>query len=206
MKKLMFMTGLLMAIGINMTKADNLKINNFNIEAGKEATVNVELDNPTAQYTAIQFELVVPVGISLKYIEDDEDYAYELNSERMSGKNWSVTITKTKDDTYQFIIYNSKNTAVKGSSGSLFSLVFVAAGTLADGKLEGHLKNQMLAIDKDKSTDVEDIPFFINGNNTSISSILSDSNESSVYSLLGQKKTKPQKGVNIINGKKVVVK
>ena len=72
------MTGLLMAIGINMTKADNLKINNFNIEAGKEATVNVELDNPTAQYTAIQFELVVPVGISLKYIEDDEDYAYEL--------------------------------------------------------------------------------------------------------------------------------
>ena len=78
MKKLMFMTGLLMAIGINMTKADNLKINNFNIEAGKEATVNVELDNPTAQYTAIQFELVVPVGISLKYIEDDEDYAYEL--------------------------------------------------------------------------------------------------------------------------------
>ena len=202
----MFIASLVMILAANIAKADNLKINSFTIEAGKEATVNVELDNPDAQYTAIQFELVVPEGISLKYVEDDEDYAYELNSERMSGKNWSVTITKIKDDTYQFIIYNSKNATLKGTSGALFTLKFVASDTMADGTLTGHLKNQMLAIDKNNSTDIGDIPFYINGNDTGVGSVLSDSKETSTYDLSGQKLLAPQKGINIIDGKKVIVK
>lgn len=199
------MVSLLMVQAANIAKADNLKINSFTIEAGKEATVNVELDNPTAQYTAIQFELVVPDGINLKYIEDDEDYAYELNSERMSGKNWSVTITKTKDDTYQFIIYNSKNASIKGTSGALFSLIFVASDTLTDGKLVGHLKNQMLAIDKDNSTDVEDTPFYINDSD-GIEYILIDSASGPSYNLHGQRLMKHQKGINIVRGRKILVK
>ena len=206
MKNILFMISLLMVQAANVAKADNLKINSFTIEAGKEATASVELDNPTTQYTAFQFELIVPEGIKLKYIENDEDYAYEMNPERMSGKNWSVTITQTKDDTYQFIIYNTKNATVKETSGALFTLTFVASGTLTDGMLTGHLKNQMLAIDKDNSTDVEDTPFYINGDDTGVASIHSDSKESTFYNLSGQKKSKSQKGINIINGKKVIVK
>ncbi len=168
MKKILFLASLFVVLVAMTAKADNLRIDRIDIEAGQEATVDVELDNPTLQYTGIQFELILPEGIILKWLEDDEEYEYEINSGRLSGRNWSVTITKIKDDTYQFIIYNLKNTAVKGTSGALLSLTFVASGTLAKGTLTGHLKNQMLAIDKDNSTDVEDTPFYINGDGSDI--------------------------------------
>ena len=163
MKKTIFLISLFVALVTMKAKADNLKIGRFDIQAGEEVTANVELDNATSQYIGIQFEMVLPEGISLKWIEDDEEYAYEVNTDRMSGRNWSVTITKIKDDTYQFIVYNLKNTAIKGTAGALLSLTFVASDKMAKGTLVGHLKNQILAINKNNSTDVEDTPFYING-------------------------------------------
>ena len=143
--------------------ADNLEIAPVAIQPGGEATAAITLENQEKVFTSLQFDLTLPEGVTLKYDEDDEDYVYERNTSRMSGNNWSFTISPVGESSthFRFIIYNNKNATIKETTGTLFSLTLVASESAKKGTVQGHILNQKLAIDENTSDDTEDVAFDI---------------------------------------------
>ena len=86
----------LLALVIQVSAEDKVTIKDFAIQAGETIDVNIELEND-ASYTAFQFDLYLPEGISLK--EDKNGCVFKKNDDRIPQKT-DISIGKQKDCSY----------------------------------------------------------------------------------------------------------
>ena len=154
---------------------------------------------------AFGFKLDLPEGAKLAYDEDEEDYVYEKNTERLSGKKWTVDVKETATG-YSINIFGS---TVRGTSGDLikFQLAAPTTGTATfkdinftdvgeDGK-----GTTSVYMNNDKTTTVT-----VDLKADAIKSISAEQTKSGViYNMAGQRVSKATKGIYVIDGKKVAV-
>ena len=81
-----------------------------------------EADGQT--YRSLQFDLVLPKGVTLIENQEAGEYQYSLGDLFSTGTNVSITLKEGEADAnrYRFIIYNVLNTRFTAPSGSLLSL------------------------------------------------------------------------------------
>ena len=152
--------------------------------------------NPDDEITLVQFDLDLPQGLSLKVV--DGDYDIDIAG-RTTWKNHSLSANAT-DGIIRFLLASSSNKALSGTEGAIIKMTLVA-----DESYKGEgiaLKNILLVTPEEKETKPEDIV------PVGIRDIAADTKQrhTSVYSVTGQRLATPQKGINILNGKKIVVK
>ena len=146
MKQLkIFMLTALLAMAGN-AYGDELKVANFTINPGATYELSVELDNPDREYIMTEFWMSLPEGISIAKDEDDE-FMYEEGSR--FDKTHTLTISEESGNVYHFLIYSSKNKALKGNSGELFSVTLEAAEGATTGTFQGKIYSQIFS-DPDK--------------------------------------------------------
>ena len=68
--KLWFMALALLPLSINAQNSTRLSVEDFTISGGETKTMTVDLDNPDMQVTLVQFDLVLPEGLSVQGGED----------------------------------------------------------------------------------------------------------------------------------------
>ena len=108
------------------------------------------------------------------------------------------------DGGYRFLLYSSSNTVIDGTSGAVIKVTLVASQDMSGKKII--LDNILLVSPDEKETKPARYEYTI-GTGTGIRNITMDSQaDTHIYNLRGQRLTAPQKGINIIGGKKVVVK
>ena len=111
----------------------------FTINPGGTATLNLLLSNPDAEYTAIQADLYLPDGIDL--VKENDDYKYSLSR---VAESHSLSIGK-KTGFYRLILSSSKSEVLSGTSGKVISLTVKADANLSEGAKDGSLKDIKLA-------------------------------------------------------------
>ena len=174
------------------------------IEAGKTADVTFTITSD-AKAALAEFTLTLPAGITIAYDADEEDYVYEMGAD-MTLKTHSVTVKKKESGAFYVLVMNSSGKEFKAESGDYLTLTLEAEATAASG--EATMSDiGLFSVEAVQMNTVTAGSFKVNvGTSDGINSIsLSDPN-AEIFNLNGQRVKNAQKGVYIVNGKKVAVK
>ena len=169
----------------------------FNIQSGETKEMVIELTNPEDEITLVQFDLNLPAGVSIKETGGDLDIDM---CDRTTWRKHTLDANKI-DDNYRFLLYSSSNTVITGTEGGIIKVTLTADNDFTGGTIR--LDNILLVCPD--QTEIKPAPYDLK---VAVQDIMVDKNyeSSAVYCLSGQRLTTPQRGVNIVGGKKVVVK
>lgn len=158
MKKRIFTLFLLGCLASTCGWADNLAIERFDIPAGGTVDIDICMENPSQEYVALQFDVYLPDGVEVA-VDEYGDYLYFLSTRL---RNHDLIMDKHKDGFYRFMVYDLRNRAIRGATGSLMTLTLCAADTISTGEVTCYIRNQMLTIDSNTSNDIAETPFTCN--------------------------------------------
>lgn len=119
MKKLFHILTLMFVAGaLHAQAADELRIDDFSIQAGDTITVPVLLDNPDTGFAAFQFDLYMPAGLSVA------EGGFKLG-ERASSSH--QLMTNVNGDHTTVMAFSFPATNFTGQSGAVLTIDVVAA-------------------------------------------------------------------------------
>ena len=207
MKKLFF-AAVCAFLSVSAMAQVTCSIDDFTIGQGEKQNVAFVLNNGDSKFSAFQFDLKLPAGVTVEsvYDEDEEEdvFSVALASDRANGHG--LRLAKVDATTYRFVCFSSENKNLKGSEGALVNMTLVAAADAAMGDAEGAIVDAKFTPKSGTSVTFDKVPFKVTiSEATAIKTVKAgvDAN-APVYNLAGQKVNKNFKGVVIQNGKKVV--
>lgn len=189
---------------------DNLAAEDLVVAPGGNASLRVNLNNEVNNYTALQFKLILPPGITL--VTDGGEASCQL-SPRFTDSNQPFYITEIYNDeqgaAYRVMSVSPSLSPISGNNGLLFILPVCADDHASTGSFTGQLQD-IVFIDVDaKESFLDNTSFNLNlTEETAVMEINSDStkHDDVIYNLAGQRVIAPKQGIYIVNGKKRVVK
>ena len=141
-----------------------------------------------ADFTAFQFEVDVPEGMNIS--------AMQINGLRKDGHQ--LLFNKVADNRYRVAALSLSNAVFKGNDGELLNISLEGTG------LDDICIHDIHFITRN-GTDVRFDNLYINGTETGIADIHHEGNRP-VYDLQGRRRSTLQRGVNIVGGKKMIVR
>ncbi len=200
----------LLAMACCSMLAENvMTANDVTIKAGDNAVLTIGIDNDM-NVAAFDFRLYLPEGVTVVWDDDLQDYAWEWCDRvphNSRGSFFSMTPMVTDDGSLMFGANSGTSGKVlDGNSGPVLTLTIHATASAKSGT--GKLMRISLSNeDGSQSVKPEDVTFNITMTpTTGINDIKQDELKANIYNLSGQRLSQPQKGVNIIDGKKVLVR
>lgn len=133
----------LLAVAGNALATDGLHVAAFTIAPGETMTVPVELQNPDDSYIMLEFWMQLPEGVSID-TDTDGELLVTKNSERLTQYH-PLEIEAKGNNSYKVLIYSTRNTAIKGNSGAIFTMQLTAAEDAAVGNYEGRFYSQVFS-------------------------------------------------------------
>ena len=145
--------------------------------------------NGEANFTAFQFEVDVPEGTDIS--------AIHINGMRKDGHQ--LLYNKVSGKCYRVAALSLSNATFKGSEGELLNFTINSLHTDDVCIHDIHFITT-------NGTDITFDALYISGTETGCANVNMNEGNDVIYDILGRKLSKMQHGVNIVNGKKVVVK
>lgn len=134
-----FKTGLLTAILSIValsTHADRLYVQDTNVQAGGECDLNIVLESSDmSQYSAFQFDLVLPEGFET----DKNDIKYY--KEYFSDSQQYLDIVQLSDVKWRIVSTSATNQRLKGQTGAIMFFRVTASASLPVGNRQGSIQN-----------------------------------------------------------------
>ena len=125
---------------------------------GKTKSVSLSLENQD-EIIMVEFELQLPEGFEIAKDEDDELIA-ELNSERVA-KSHTLEVADHGNGKYKFLLYSSKNAALKGNTGELLHFDITCGKDVADGTYQATVSSIILSDTQENGIYPSDFTFDI---------------------------------------------
>lgn len=176
----------------------SISVEPFSIKAGEEKELILDMTNPNDNITLVQFDMVLPEGLTLK--QNGGEYDIDIAGRTTWRKH--TLAARDNGDFIRFLLASQTNAVIEGTEGAIIKMTLVADNNFNGGSIQ--FKNILLVTPDVKETKPAD--FEVN-TTTGIKDVRIDtSGDTKVFDLQGRRLTKPVKGISIINGKKVVVK
>lgn len=202
MKKTVLLIMCLLALSMNALADDGIKVSPLAIAQGETADLEIMFESAEAKYVGYQFD-VTAEGVGFN-IDLDEEEGYDGGS--ALAKSHTIAASEPMSGTYRFLCSSNQNATIKAGSNVLMTISLKADAALEAGTYNVTISNIEFSDGKSpyKFDPVEAIVTVIVP--TAIKSVSSNEPFKSVYNVNGQLMNNAQKGVNIVNGKKVMVK
>ena len=142
----------------------------------------------TADFTAFQFEVELPENMDVT--------AVSINGQRKD--NHQLLYNKVGENRYCVAALSLSNAVFKGSEGELLNISI-------DGLNTNEISVQNIHFVTKNGTDITFDALSISGTVTGIANVRNNEGDDVIFDLQGRKLSKVQRGVNIVNGKKVIV-
>lgn len=139
---------------------EELLVQDFSIKPGETKEFSIELNNPEIPFIMLEFEMLLPEGVSIAKDEDDE-FLVELNSARIA-KSHTLEVSDHGGGKYKFLAYSTKNVAFKGTSGEIINLTLTAAASVSPGSFQGKIFGQVFSKQDETGYYPEDKIFNVN--------------------------------------------
>lgn len=193
---------------------DYLHVIDFSTEAGITAkdpnkSFDLELVNEVADtYTALQFDLYLPSGMTLAYTGakgydcNEARLPYDEDNEEFLA---TISITKKEDGHYLVTLYHEDLDKIHGTSGAIMKFYYKTSADMTAGEYEIKVTEQTLSKSGTEQVYPADKTSKVTITSaTSVSDIEQTSGDNSIYDLTGRRiNAKPAKGLYIENGKKI---
>ena len=172
----------------------------FDVDEEGDTELVIGLNNPDDEITLIQFDLSLPSGLTLKRTE--EDYAIDIAG-RTTWRKHSLDANAT-NGIVRFLLASSSNATLSGTEGAVIKMSVKTDKNFNSGTVR--LDNILLVTPDEKEIKPSAISFVVDPVN--VKDIIAEEfdKQAPIYNLSGQRLEKPRKGVNIVGGKKVLVK
>ena len=177
-----------------------IQAEDFTINAGEEHTIDIEIENPTTQFSAYQFDMHLPDGIKVKNVA--------LGNDRTNAQKTNyLDFAELSDGITRVICASTKDIAFTGTEGTVARVTLVADNNIMAGNYSVGIDNVILS-QAGQSEMPESITFNANVSMaTGITETQSeDINKRNVmYDIMGRKmNNSPRHGIYIMNGKKII--
>ena len=183
--------GLLAFIG--NANAQTLSVASIDATAGEQKTLTVSLSDASSA-TAMQFNLSLPANVTIN------ESGCALGG---AANNHTLRVNRMDNGNYLFVIFSMDFT--KLSNGTLLTIPVIFANDAKSGN--GNLFTVRSSASDAVSHQNQNATFSFNVNTSDIKNIkTNDVKKGIIYNIRGQKLATPQRGVNIIDGQKVLVK
>lgn len=179
-------------------QAQKISINDMSVTANDMATIDISLEDGSA-FTASGFSIVLPTGISfMEKVSEEGERKHSSHQVRTYTNNDNVT---------KVAVYSLQNSSLP-ENGSLMKFRVKADGNI--GTFKGEIRGIEFSSLTEGLISKPDITFNISVMNNTEGIIEVEANGSGqpqrIFNLAGQRLYKPQRGVNIINGRRVICK
>lgn len=174
----------------------NIGMEPLTIAPGESRELTITLQNADMDVTMVQADLKLPQGLSLTG-------EYTLGN-RTTERNHQLYMSG-QDGQHRLMLASPKNALLSGTEGAILRLTLTADASFQGGDIV--LSNMLCASPTLQAARQQQAVLSLGGTNgiTDIDAMGKAAGKK-VYSLSGQRMTAPRKGVNIIGGKKYVVK
>ena len=177
-----------------------IQAEDFTINAGEEHTIDIEIENPTTQFSAYQFDMHLPDGIKVKNVV--------LGNDRTNAQKTNyLDFAELSDGITRVICASTKDIAFTGTEGTVARVTLVADNNIKAGNYSVGIDNVILS-QAGQSEMPESITFNANASMaTGITETQSeDINKRNVmYDIMGRKMNNSLRhGIYIMNGKKII--
>ena len=180
----------MLSLMISGAMAQSLKVADINTEAGWNERITVSVEG-AAQMTALQFNLSLPEGFTLAG-------DITLGS---AAQGHTMSISPLASGDLLVVIYSLNQGTF--ADGALLTIPVIAAEDAASG--EARLYTVRTATVGAVSHTLSDVTFALNvANDDNSITPLNSQSSTEVYDLMGRRVEKMEKGIYIVNGKKVV--
>ena len=136
--RLMILAVLLTLVGRAM--ADNLTVETVKLNTGDTKQVAIGLNNPTHQYAAFQFDLVLPEGVSIAK-NDKGKFIASLSEDRKDDH--TLTVSDMGNNTYRFLTFSMTNAEFYGKDGALVYITLKADDGISGGNKTATIQSQV---------------------------------------------------------------
>ena len=116
-----------------------MTMNDVKIRAYKNSETDIQLKNTWADLTAYQFDLVLPIGVTLA--KNQKGKFIVNKTDRYEDENQNLTVSKVGDNTYRIVCFSLSKGLILGKEGAILTLELQGANDLVDGIFEGQLTN-----------------------------------------------------------------
>ena len=164
---------LLLSLVTGCLYADNLYIEEVNVFSGKTVQVGISLLNASSKYTAIQFDMILPDGISMAKDELGELKA-SLN---VNGGDHRFRVTEVTTNKYRFLIYSMTNSELVVSDSPLILFTIETVGGINYDSKTGSIKDALLVQENGKSNVLKDTSFSVTVKEIPVVTIVANSYE-----------------------------
>lgn len=182
------------------------------VSPGDQVKVEIEFDNSEGLYKGFQMDLNLPTGVDIAvediWDDDEEDWITTTLVEKgtLLKSGHTISFNKVEDGHYIFICVDMNNATFKSKAGTVMAITFKADDNLASGEYEGSFSAIEFNTKDDTAFNPDDVAFKVEIVPTKINGVSTDLQTKSVYNIAGQQLNGAQKGINIVDGKKVMVK
>ncbi len=145
---------LLLAMAAESHAGDNVSVKPFSIAAGETKTIEVELTQEDKVYTALNFDIILPEGMTITKDEED-DYNVTLNLD-VANKNHQIIMGMIQTDNHFRLIVASTLLKQFKKSGTLMTIEIKASDMVSTGTFKCQTTDKNLVIDSNNSTWPED--------------------------------------------------
>ena len=189
----LFNTFVLTAIAVG-ANAQTLSVGTIEGKVGEQATLTVSLSNVEAA-TALQFNLSLPANVTVN------EGGCALGN---AAASHTLSVNKMDSGNYLFVMYSMDFSAL--TDGTLLTIpVTIGNGaTTGSGKLYTIRSANAEAVSKTSS----DATFSVKVTNgqSGITETERDRTNQTAFDLQGHRLSRPSKGINIVDGRKLIVK
>ena len=154
--KFLLLTVLLTLVG--RTYADNLTVANVELKPGESKNVAISLENPTKKYTAFQFDLELPEGVTVE-LKNNGKPKISLNEDRIDDH--TLTVQNLGSGSYRLLCFSMSNAELYGTSGTLITMTLHAADNVSAGAKTGNIKSQVFTETSGTQVKWDDLSFTI---------------------------------------------
>ena len=143
---------------VGRTYADNLTVANVELKPGESKNVAISLENPTKKYTAFQFDLELPEGVTVE-LKNNGKPKISLNEDRIDDH--TLTVQDLGSGTYRLLCFSMTNAELYGTSGTLITMTLHADDNASAGAKTGNIKSQVFTETSGTQVKWDDFSFTI---------------------------------------------
>ena len=174
-------------------------------DADNQATLCLNMKNQQP-VTLWQADLVLPDGVSIATDNFDDPMVY-ITGGRTTEARHAIATNTLPDGSIRILCSSSSNKTFTGNDGEVATITLNIDKDMLTGEYPVALKNILIVEADETRHTCEPVEYTLNVTHTTgISRLLTSPEEERVYNLAGQRLSNMQKGINIVNGKKVLVK
>ena len=198
----------------------SVNINPTTPSPGDEFAIEVLFDNSEGLFNGAQFEIHMPEGIApvieSVWNDDDEEYKKEIKVEKgaLCKSGHSIKAIQLTDGGEGFVIVDATNNSTfKARKDAVAKVYYKISETLPAGEYTGKISgrdgielSKRISEEEFEVVLLKDVEFKIQIVPTKINGLVTGKTVKVSYNVAGQQTDGIQKGINIIEGKKVMVK